>query len=124
SAIQSLSMEGRMTICNMSIEMGARGGLIAPDQTTFDYIKGRKFAPTGAKWEEALAYWKTLYSDEDAEFDSVLTFDAADIQPMITYGTNPGMGIGVTERIPATATQPESERPSFQKALDYMGFEG
>lgn len=124
SAIQSLSMEGRMTICNMSIEMGARGGLIAPDQTTFDYIKGRKFAPEGEKWDEALAYWKTLYTDPDAEFDAVLTFDAADIQPMITYGTNPGMGIGITEPIPTTAAQPESEKPSFQKALDYMGFEG
>ncbi len=124
SAIRSLSMEGRMTICNMSIEMGARGGLIAPDQTTFDYIEGRKFAPQGEKWEEALAYWKTLYSDDDAEFDAVLTFDAADIQPMITYGTNPGMGIGITEPIPTTASQPDSEKPSFQKALDYMGFDG
>jgi len=123
SAIRSLSMEGRMTICNMSIEMGARGGLIAPDQTTFDYIKGRKFAPTGDKWEEALAYWKTLYSDEDAEFDSVLTFDAADIQPMITYGTKPGMGLGVTVRIPTTAAQPDSDEQSFQKDLEHVGFD-
>ncbi len=123
SAIRSLSMEGRMTICNMSIEMGARGGLIAPDQTTFDYIYGREFAPKDEKWDEALAYWRTLYSDEDAQFDEVLIFDAADIQPMITYGTNPGMGIGVTESIPTTSSQPESERPSYKKALDYMGFQ-
>ncbi|MGJ1409667.1 3-isopropylmalate dehydratase large subunit [Sphingobacterium thalpophilum] len=122
SAIRSLSMEARMTICNMSIEMGARGGLIAPDQTTFDYVKGREFAPKGDEWDKALAYWKTLYSDEDAIFDKVLTFDAADIAPMITYGTNPGMGMGITETIPATNAQPESERPSYQKALDYMGF--
>src|SRR5690606_999926 len=122
TAIRSLSMEGRMTVCNMSIEMGARGGLIAPDETTFEYIKGREFAPKGEKWDEALAYWKTLYTDEDAQFDAVLTFDAADIQPMITYGTNPGMGIGVSQNIPTTAAQPESEQPSYRKALDYMGF--
>ncbi|MBE8721833.1 3-isopropylmalate dehydratase large subunit [Sphingobacterium pedocola] len=123
SAIRSLSMEARMTICNMSIEMGARGGLIAPDQITFDYVNGREFAPKDAEWEKSLAYWKTLYSDDDATFDSVLTFDAADIQPMITYGTNPGMGMGITEHIPTTVAQPESERPSYQKALDYMGFQ-
>ncbi len=122
SAIRSLSMEGRMTICNMSIEMGARGGLIAPDQTTFDYVEGRQFAPKGEEWDKALAYWKTLYSDDDAVFDAVLEYDAADIQPMITYGTNPGMGIGITENIPTTVSQPESERPSYQKAIDYMGF--
>lgn len=122
SAIRSLSMEARMTICNMSIEMGARGGLIAPDQTTFDYVEGREFAPKGAEWDKALAYWKTLYSDDDAQFDAVLEFDAADIAPMITYGTNPGMGMGITESIPATEEQPESEQPSYQKALNYMGF--
>lgn len=122
SAIRSLSMEARMTICNMSIEMGARGGLIAPDQITFDYVEGREFAPKGEEWDQALAYWKTLYSDEDAIFDKVLTFDAADIAPMITYGTNPGMGMGIAEHIPATSAQAESERPSYQKALDYMGF--
>lgn len=121
--IRSLSMEGRMTICNMSIEMGARGGLIAPDQTTFDYVKGRKFAPKGEAWEEALAYWKTLYSDEDAVFDKVLTFDATQIQPMVTYGTNPGMGIGVTEHVPTKDEVPASERASFDKALKYMGLE-
>ena len=123
SAIRSLSMEGRMTVCNMSIEMGARGGLIAPDQTTFDYVHGREFAPKGEEWEKALAYWQTLYSDEDAQFDEVLEFDAADIQPMITYGTNPGMGIGISQAIPATSDQPESERPSYKKALEYMGFQ-
>lgn len=121
STIRSLSMEGRMTICNMSIEMGARGGLIAPDQTTFDYIQGREFAPKGEQWDKALAQWQTLYSDEDAKFDKVLEFNAADIQPMVTYGTNPGMGIGVTENIPSIDAQPESERPSFKKSLEYMG---
>ena len=123
SAITALSMEARMTICNMSIEMGARGGLIAPDQTTFDYIKGREFAPAGAEWDKSLSYWKTLYSDADAKFDSVLTFNAADIAPMITYGTNPGMGMGIQEHIPATQAQPEKEQLSYQKALDYMGFD-
>jgi 3-isopropylmalate/(R)-2-methylmalate dehydratase large subunit len=122
SAIRSLSMEARMTVCNMSIEMGARGGLIAPDETTFEYVKGRKFAPAGEEWDKALAYWKTLYSDEDAKFDAVLTYDAADIAPMITYGTNPGMGIGIAENIPATSAQPQSEQVSYKKALDYMGF--
>lgn len=123
STIEALSMEARMTICNMSIEMGARGGLIAPDQTTFDYIKGREFAPKGEEWDKALAYWKTLYSDADANFDRVLTFDAADITPMITYGTNPGMGMGIQAHIPATDAQPEKEKLSYQKALDYMGFD-
>lgn len=122
SAIRSLSMEARMTICNMSIEMGARGGLIAPDQTTFDYIKGREFAPKGEAWDKALAYWQTLYTDEGAEFDRVLSFDAADIEPMITYGTNPGMGIKVTDRIPTTQELADiSEAPSFRKSLEYMG---
>ncbi len=122
SAIRSLSMEARMTICNMSIEMGARGGLIAPDQTTFDYVKGRKFAPEGEAWDKALAYWQTLYTDEDAEFDRVLTFDAADIEPMITYGTNPGMGIKITDRIPTAEELADiSEVASFRKSLEYMG---
>ena len=124
SAIEKLSMEARMTICNMSIEMGARGGLIAPDQITFDYVKGKEFAPKGEAWDKALAKWKTLYSDADARFDKVLSFDAADIEPMITYGTNPGMGMGVSQHIPSTAAQAPSEQPSFQKALDYMGLEG
>nr|WP_308199494.1 aconitase family protein [Chitinophaga sedimenti] len=122
-AIRSLSMEGRMTICNMSIEMGARGGLIAPDHVTFDYIKGREFAPAGAAWDAALDYWKTLFSDVDAEFDQVLTFRAEDIEPQVTYGTNPGMGMGVTEHIPALAQLDDSEKPSFKKSLDYMGLE-
>ncbi|RZK42842.1 MAG: 3-isopropylmalate dehydratase large subunit [Pedobacter sp.] len=123
SAIEALSMEARMTICNMSIEMGARGGLIAPDQTTFDYVKDREFAPKGEEWDKALNYWKTLYSDTDAKFDAILKFDAKDIPPMITYGTNPGMGIGISEQIPTTGSQPEKEQLSYQKALDYMGFE-
>ena len=123
STIEALSMEARMTICNMSIEMGARGGLIAPDQITYDYIKGREFAPAGAEWDKALTYWKTLYSDADAKFDSVLTFNAEDIAPMITYGTNPGMGMGIKEHIPSTVSQPDKEQLSYQKALDYMGFD-
>jgi len=122
-AIRSLSMEARMTICNMSIEMGARGGLIAPDQTTFNYIKGRQFAPQGADWDKAVAYWQTLHSDPDAEFDRVLSFDAADIEPMITYGTNPGMGMGVTQHIPSLEQIEDKERPSFKKSLDYMALE-
>ena len=123
TAIRSLSMEGRMTVCNMSIEMGARGGLIAPDETTFKYVEGREFAPKGDDWQRSLAYWKTLQSDEDAHFDSVVSFDAADIGPMITYGTNPGMGMTITETIPSTALQPSTEQLSYQKALDYMGFD-
>lgn len=119
-AIRNLSMEARMTICNMSIEMGARGGLIAPDATTFEYIKGREFAPKGADWDKALAYWETLKTDEDAVFDAVLTFDAADIEPQITYGTNPGMGIGVTQHIPALGEIDDKEKPSFSKSLQYM----
>jgi 3-isopropylmalate/(R)-2-methylmalate dehydratase large subunit len=119
--IRSLSMEGRMTICNMSIEMGARGGLIAPDETTFEYVKGRKFAPQGTAWDEAVAYWKTLYSDEDAEFDKVLSFRAEDIEPMVTYGTNPGMGIGISSHVPLVNEIEPSEQASYVKALEYMG---
>ncbi|WP_295122225.1 3-isopropylmalate dehydratase large subunit [uncultured Chitinophaga sp.] len=122
-AIRSLSMEARMTICNMSIEMGARGGLIAPDHVTFDYIKGREFAPQGAAWDQALDYWKTLYTDVDAEFDKVLVFKAEDIEPQVTYGTNPGMGMGVTEHIPGLSDIEDGERPSFTKSLEYMGLE-
>lgn len=122
-SIRNLSMEARMTICNMSIEMGARGGLIAPDETTFNYIKGREFAPKGNDWDKALAYWKTLYSDKDAVFDKVLQFDAADIEPMITYGTNPGMGMGITKRIPSLSEVEGHDRKSFRKALDYMALE-
>ena len=123
SAIRSLSMEARMTICNMSIEMGARGGLIAPDETTFNYVKGRKFAPQGAEFDAAVAEWKKLYSDADAVFDAEFSYDAADIAPMITYGTNPGMGVGIAENVPsANAIEDVKERESFNKALEYMGF--
>jgi len=123
-AIRNLSMEARMTICNMSIEMGARGGLIAPDDTTFTYIKGRKFAPQGNAFDQAVERWKKLRTDDGALYDKVLTFDAADIAPMITYGTNPGMGMKVTDRIPTLAELKEiSEQASFKKSLDYMGLE-
>jgi len=123
SAIRNLSMEARMTICNMSIEMGARGGMIAPDETTFDYLKGRDFAPKGDAWETQLAYWKTLCSDADASFDKELHFKAEDIEPMVTYGTNPGMGIAVTATVPAEETLPEKELPAYRKALEYMGLQ-
>jgi 3-isopropylmalate/(R)-2-methylmalate dehydratase large subunit len=124
SAIRSLSMEARMTICNMSIEMGARGGLIAPDETTFNYIKGRKFAPQGAAFDEAVEKWKKLATDPGATYDQVLTFQAEDIAPMITYGTNPGMGIRVTDRIPTVSELKEiNEQTSFTKSLEYMGLE-
>jgi len=118
SAIRSLSMEARMTICNMSIEMGARGGMIAPDEITFEYVKGREFAPTGESWDKAVAYWKSLASDEDAVYDRVERFDAADIEPMITYGTNPGMGIKISENLPSNGVVPDLE-----KALKYMGLD-
>jgi 3-isopropylmalate/(R)-2-methylmalate dehydratase large subunit len=123
SAIRSLSMEGRMTVCNMSIESGARGGLIAPDETTFSYIKGREYAPKGADFDRAVEHWKTLTSDEDAVFDSELRFNAADIEPMITYGTNPGMGAGIGAHIPKLEEIESSARNSFEKSLAYMGFE-
>ena len=122
SAIRSLSMEARMTICNMSIEMGARGGMIAPDQTTFDYLKGREYAPQGEEWDKAVARWSKLCSDEDAVFDKEVTFDAADIAPMITYGTNPGMGIAVDAEIPSSEEMDEASKVSYAKALNYMGF--
>lgn len=121
--IRNLSMEARMTICNMSIEMGARGGMIAPDEKTFAYIKDREFTPKDEEWDKAMEYWKTLYSDEDAEFDNVLTFNAADIEPMITYGTNPGMGVGVTHAIPALNQMSAHDQKSFKKALEYMSLE-
>ncbi|MCA4898039.1 MAG: 3-isopropylmalate dehydratase large subunit [Bacteroidota bacterium] len=122
--IRGLSMEARMTICNMSIEMGARGGLIAPDETTFNYIKGRKFAPQGEAFDKKVEEWKNLKTDDGATYDSVLKFDAADIAPMITYGTNPGMGMKVTDRIPSVDQLKEiSEHASFKKSLEYMGLE-
>ncbi len=114
---ENMSMEGRMTVCNMSIEMGARGGMIAPDETTFEYIKGREFAPQGEEFNKKVAYWKTLPSDSDAVFDKEYSFDASDIEPMITYGTNPGMGIKITENIPV------EDNTSFKKSLKYMDFE-
>ncbi|MDE3252556.1 MAG: 3-isopropylmalate dehydratase large subunit [Bacteroidota bacterium] len=125
SAIRSLSMEARMTICNMSIEMGARGGMIAPDETTFAYIKGRQFAPGGVQWDKKLSDWKELYSDADAVFDKEIHINAADIQPMITYGTNPGLGMPVNATIPqADSIADEGERKNLTKALQYMGLEG
>jgi len=122
-AVRNMSMEERMTLCNLSIEMGARGGLIAPDETTFAYVKGREFAPKGKQWEKSLAYWKTLKTDEGAIFDKELQFDASDIQPMITYGTNPGMGMAITDSIPTLDEIDEAGRISFQKSMDYMGFQ-
>lgn len=122
SAIRKLSMEARMTICNMSIEMGARGGLIAPDEITFSYMKGRPYAPAGAAWENALSRWKELYTDTDAVFDLELNIAAADIQPMITYGTNPGMGMAITDTIPSyESLAEEAEKQQLKKSLTYMG---
>jgi 3-isopropylmalate/(R)-2-methylmalate dehydratase large subunit len=124
STIRNLSMEARMTICNMSIEMGARGGMIAPDETTFNYIQGRTFAPAGDEWKLKKKEWEALYSDEDAVFDAELTIDAAAIQPMITYGTNPGLGIAINASVPVTDTIPdEGERKNIIKALAYMGLQ-
>ncbi len=115
-AVRALSMEGRLTLCNLSIEMGARGGFIAPDDVTFAYVEGRPYAPQGQAWERAVAVWRTLKSDDDAVFDKEVRFDASDIEPMITFGTNPGMGIGITAPVP----QPQNE--SDRKALQYMHF--
>lgn len=122
SAIEGLSMEGRMTLCNLSIESGARGGMIAPDETTINYVQGREFAPKGADWDKAVAYWNTLKSDEGAIFDTDLTFDAADIEPMITYGTNPGMGLGVSQTIPTGEDLEGTDKATFLKSLKYMDF--
>ena len=121
--VRNMSMEGRLTLCNLSIEMGARGGFIAPDETTFAYIKGREYAPKGKEWERAVAYWRTLRSGDDAVFDKELCFDAADIAPRITYGTNPGMGIAIDECIPSLDMIDEREQASFKKSLAYMGFQ-
>lgn len=123
SAIRSMSMESRLTLCNLSIEMGARGGMVAPDDITFEYIKGREYAPKGEEWEKAVAYWRTLYSGEDAVFDKEFTFRAEDIEPRITYGTNPGMGIGITEAVPSIESVDEAGRASYEKSLEYMNFE-
>ncbi|ELR72128.1 3-isopropylmalate dehydratase large subunit [Fulvivirga imtechensis AK7] len=122
STIKSLSMEARMTICNMSIEMGARGGLIAPDETTFEYLRGREFAPKGEEWDKKVAEWQQLKTDEDAAFDKEYHFSAEDIEPMITYGTNPGMGIGIAQNIPMTSNGHTD--PALRKALEYMDLKG
>src|SRR5574344_764461 len=122
SVVKDMSMEGRLTLCNLSIEMGSRGGFVAPDEKTFEYLKGREFSPKGAEWDKAVAYWKTLKSGDDAVFDKELNFDAKDIEPRITFGTNPGMGIGITESVPTLDTIDESGQASFKKSLQYMGF--
>jgi 3-isopropylmalate/(R)-2-methylmalate dehydratase large subunit len=124
-AIRSLSMEERMTICNMSIEGGARAGLIAPDETTFEYIRGRKHAPQGAEWDAAVAKWRTLNTDEGANYDATVTLDASALRPMITYGTNPGMGMPIDGLIPAPQdVEDPSARAGLEKALQYMGLDG
>lgn len=121
-AIRDLSMEGRMTVCNMAIELGAKAGLIAPDATTFNYIKGRKFAPQGSDWDAAVDYWQTLKTDEDAQFDAVVTLEASEIKPQVTWGTNPGQVIAVDEPIPSPSQFADPvERSSAEKALAYMG---
>lgn len=122
STVRSLTMEGRLTLCNLSIEMGARGGMVAPDETTFNYIKGREYAPQGEAWDKAVAYWKTLKSEDNAIFDKEIVFAAEDIEPMITYGTNPGMGMAITSSIPTTENMGEAAQISFKKSLSYMGF--
>ncbi len=119
---ENMSMEGRMTVCNLSIEMGARGGMIAPDEKTFDYIKGRRFTPKDDNWNQAMEYWKTLKTDDDAVFDVEYEFEAKDIEPMITYGTNPGMGIGISQHIPSS-DEIDGGKATFQKSLNYMGFD-
>ena len=119
STISSLSIEARMTICNMSIEMGARGGMIAPDQKTFDYVENKKFSPDGIDFDNKVKYWKSLVSDSNAKYDKVLKFDAKDIEPMITYGTNPGMGMKIRDKIPELPM--EGSKDSFDKSLNYMG---
>ncbi|MBQ0028815.1 MAG: 3-isopropylmalate dehydratase large subunit [Paludibacteraceae bacterium] len=122
SAVKSLSMEGRLTLSNLTIEMGARGGFIAPDEVTFEYLKGREYAPKGEEWDKAVAYWSTLKSGDDAVFDKDIKFDAADIEPMVTYGTNPGMGMGISQHIPTLDTIDAAGQISYKKSLEYMGF--
>ena len=121
SAIRSLSMEGRMTMCNMSIEAGARAGMIAPDETTFDYVKGRPHAPTGQDWDDAVAYWRTLPSDEGAVYDAEVFLDATELEPFVTWGTNPGQGVSLSDVVPdpASFTDP-NERAAAERALEYM----
>ncbi|MDT7603102.1 MAG: 3-isopropylmalate/(R)-2-methylmalate dehydratase large subunit [Acidobacteriota bacterium] len=121
-AVRALTMEGRMTLCNMSIEAGARAGMIAPDDVTFQYLAGRRFAPRGAAWEEAISYWRTLASDAGAEFDRTLEIDAASVSPCVTWGTSPGMVVSVTERVPdPSEAASEADSRAFERALDYMG---
>lgn len=125
TAVSQLSMEARMTLCNMSIEGGARAGLVAPDETTFEYLKGRKFAPQGDAWDEAVTYWRTLPTDEGAVYDKEVTIAVNELEPMITYGTHPGMGMGISQTVPSPADEADiNERNSLQGALDYMGLEG
>ena len=123
SAVRNMSMEGRLTLSNLSIEMGSRAGLIAPDETTFAYLKGREYAPKGEEWDKAVAQWKQLYSDPDAVFDKEVTYRAEDIVPRITYGTNPGAGVAIDECIPTTEGMSDSEKEQFLSMLDYMQFE-
>ncbi|MDT0552006.1 3-isopropylmalate dehydratase large subunit [Urechidicola vernalis] len=118
---EDMTMEGRMTVCNLSIEMGARGGMIAPDDKTFNYIQGRSMTPKGADWDKAMEYWSTLKTDDGAEFDKEFNFEASDIEPMITYGTNPGMGIGISKNIPS-AESVEGGKATYDKSLAYMGY--
>ena len=122
NVIREMSMEGRLTLCNLSIEMGARGGFIAPDEITFAYLKGREHSPEGEDWDRAVEYWKTLRSGDDAVFDKEIVYDAAEIGPMITYGTNPGMGMEITGSIPDLGSIAAEGRESFSKSLKYMGF--
>ncbi len=121
-AIRSLSMEGRLTLCNLSIEMGARGGMVAPDEVTFEYLKGRENSPQGEAWDEAVEKWRALCSDDDATFDHEITFAGEDIAPLITYGTNPGMGMGITESVPTSEGMDEAQKGSYLKSLEYMGY--
>ena len=122
AAIRKLSMEGRMTICNMSIEAGARAGMIAPDQTTFDYLQGRPHAPEGADWDEAVAYWSTLKTDDDATFDAEVTLEASDLEPFVTWGTNPGQGLPLSANVPVPEDiADENERVTAERAIEYMG---
>jgi 3-isopropylmalate/(R)-2-methylmalate dehydratase large subunit len=124
SAIRELSMEGRMTICNMSIEAGARAGMVAPDETTFEYLKGRPHAPSGAEWDEAVAYWKTLPTDEGATFDAEVFIDANELEPFVTWGTNPGQGVSLSGSVPDPSEYDDpNDRASAERALEYMDLE-
>src|SRR6201994_3912943 len=124
TVFEQMSMEGRMTVCNMSIEWGARAGMVAPDQTTFDYLRGREHAPTGDEWDAAVEYWTSLRTDDDAEFDEELTLDASDLTPFVTWGTNPGQGVPLGDSVPDPASfEDETDRIAAEKALVYMGLE-